>query len=171
MNKEKQCTRCRKIMPLESFTIHKKTSDGRSQYCRPCNALFSRNYRIKNPEKCRINQKRYHDKTRDVRLKNMRDYVQQLKQRVYDIYGNKCACCGETNREFFAVDHISGGGGAERRRLGSRGIFLAALKESFQKEKYQLLCHNCNMSLGFFGYCPHRPEIKRPLLKKFIPPN
>jgi hypothetical protein len=23
---------------------------------------------------------------------------------------------------------------------------------------YRVLCHNCNMALGFYGYCPHHPE-------------
>lgn len=159
----KTCLRCKKSQPLEDFTVHTKKNDGRSQYCRSCNSLWARNWRKNNLEKCKINQKRYHLKSRDIRLKKMREYVQSLKQKVYDIYGNKCKCCGETNKEFFAVDHIEGGGSIERRKLGSRGIFLSALKPDFQKGKYQLLCHNCNMSMGFYGYCPHKPEIKRPI--------
>ena len=23
---------------------------------------------------------------------------------------------------------------------------------------FQVLCHNCNMSKGFYGYCPHEKE-------------
>jgi hypothetical protein len=34
------------------------------------------------------------------------------------------------------------------------------IKENFPKE-YQILCFNCNLALGFFGYCPHRPWKRR----------
>lgn len=163
---QKQCIRCNNIHPIKDFTIHTKTKDGYSQYCKPCNAIWARNYRKNNKQRCSDAKKRYHAKHREKILKRMQDYISGLKNRVFNLYGNKCACCGETNREFFALDHLEGGGTKERKRLGTRGLFIQAAKPEFQKDKYQLLCHNCNMSLGFFGYCPHRPNIKREVLAR-----
>lgn len=166
MNNEKPCTRCKEIQPLNAFTVHKRMPDGRSQYCRSCNAKWARNYRKNNKEGCAEAKKRYHHKNRTAILERMQKYISGLKDIVFNMYGNKCACCGETNREFFAIDHLEGGGTQERKRLGTRGILIAASKDGFKKDKYQLLCHNCNMSLGFFGYCPHRPHVKRQVLTR-----
>lgn len=29
------------------------------------------------------------------------------------------------------------------------------LKKNDYPKGFQILCHNCNMSKGFYGYCPH----------------
>lgn len=66
--------------------------------------------------------------------------------------GRRCVCCGETNREFLAFDHIDG-------RTGAREFHLAWLivKAEHPETKYRVLCANCNCSYGYRGYCPHRP--------------
>jgi hypothetical protein len=28
----------------------------------------------------------------------------------------------------------------------------------YPKDRYQLLCHNCNMAKGFYGLCPHQEQ-------------
>ena len=33
-----------------------------------------------------------------------------------------------------------------------------ACDAGFPKDKYRLLCHNCNQSMGWYGYCPHQKE-------------
>lgn|SRR5579872_937688 len=67
-----------------------------------------------------------------------------------------CACCGESHLEFLCLDHIDGGGNSERKALGSgsMGVYRHIIRENFPPG-YRVLCHNCNMALGFFGYCPH----------------
>lgn len=94
----------------------------------------------------------------------MKSYHIRLKEIIFDAYGPECKCCGEKNKEFLCIDHIEGGGCKERKKgPGPRGVFHKIIKEGFPKDKYQILCHNCNMSLGFHGYCPHHPEITRPI--------
>jgi hypothetical protein len=74
----------------------------------------------------------------------------------------KCECCGETRQEFLAVDHIHGGGKADRARFSSSGSFYFWLiQQGFPRDKYRLLCHNCNTSIGLYGYCPHAQEVSR----------
>ena len=75
---------------------------------------------------------------------------------VINHYGDRCQCCGESNQEFLCIDHIDGGGTQHRKTVGAGGdnMYKFLIRENFP-EGYRLLCHNCNMSLGFYGYCPH----------------
>jgi hypothetical protein len=85
-----------------------------------------------------------------------RKYQKELRPRVLAGYGAKCVCCGETRYEFLALDHINGGGKAHVKT--SKNIhYRDALKRNFPPD-YQILCHNCNMAKGFYGFCPHEKE-------------
>lgn len=85
-----------------------------------------------------------------------------LKQEIIDAYGGKCECCGEITFEFLTIDHINGDGAEHRRQIGGKGrrLYAAIKAEGFPKDRYRLLCFNCNIALGFYGYCPHHPERK-----------
>lgn len=74
--------------------------------------------------------------------------------------GAECVCCGETTVEFLCFDHIDGGGTQHRKQLGNMGRqFYYWLKLNNYPEGYRILCYNCNSSLGFYGYCPHKKEV------------
>ena len=86
---------------------------------------------------------------------------EQLRSEMLTAYGNMCQCCGENKREFLALDHIYGGGNRERRGLGmgmGRAYLTRLKKLGWPKDKYRLLCHNCNASLAYYRYCPHGKE-------------
>ncbi len=83
-------------------------------------------------------------------------YTRKIKSDVVAAYGGKCVCCGESNPLLLALDHVNGNGQADRAVNGRGRVMYARLKKmGYPKDGYRLLCHNCNMSLGFFGYCPH----------------
>lgn len=95
-------------------------------------------------------------------------YVRKLKLAVIKGYNGACACCGEQLWQFLSVDHVTERGADERRRLKvgtSAGQYRRLIAAGFPPT-HQVLCYNCNMSLGFFGYCPHRPEVKRSIEKR-----
>jgi hypothetical protein len=98
-----------------------------------------------------------------------RKYHESLKLQVIKGYGGKCRCCNEVRYEFLSIDHVLESGSEERRRLG-RGMNSGALYRKLIREDFpnthQILCFNCNMSLGFFGYCPHRPKIRRSIKRR-----
>lgn len=81
--------------------------------------------------------------------------LKKTRQIVIDAYGGGCACCGERHYEFLSVDHVNGGGRKERVNLSTQQIVLKIIRENFPA-KYRILCHNCNMALGFYGFCPHK---------------
>ena len=87
----------------------------------------------------------------------------KVKAEFIEAYGGKCVCCSETRSEFLSVDHIDGSGNKERRELGASGgglVFYMHLKRrGWPKDRYRLLCFNCNLSHGHFGYCPHEIEM------------
>lgn len=93
-------------------------------------------------------------------------YMTKVKNDVFSAYGNKCACCDEIRREFLTIDHMDGNGCLQRKQRGWSGdrIYIWLRLNKFP-DRFQILCMNCNSALGRFGYCPHRPEMKRPILQ------
>jgi len=81
------------------------------------------------------------------------------KQRLLVIasYGGKCSCCGENRFEFMALDHIDGGGTKHRELIGP-SVVDYLYRNSFP-EGFQVLCHSCNLSRGYYGYCHNEPEV------------
>lgn len=80
-----------------------------------------------------------------------------LKLQIFEVYGNKCNCCGESTFEFLQIDHVFGGGTKHRKELGGSGglnLYKWIVNSGFPPD-FQLLCSNCNWSKGVYGYCPH----------------
>ena len=97
-----------------------------------------------------------------VDRKKINRRAQQKRRRAYlDHYGTKRECCGETITEFLNIDHLSRGGTAERKRLGGGdNANRKRMKQGFPSG-FQVLCYNCNCSLGHYGYCPHSLEVAK----------
>lgn len=71
-----------------------------------------------------------------------RSYNDDLREKIFDLYGRKCGICGfNEDLRILQLDHKNGGGNQERRQIGTRGIRRNALRNP---EAYQLLCPNCN---------------------------
>ena len=84
--------------------------------------------------------------------------TQKARREVIEYYGGKCSCCGEDRIEFLAIDHINGGGLEERKKYRGSGWYYYLRKN--KPSHLRILCHNCNMSIGLYGYCPHQKEEK-----------
>lgn len=85
-------------------------------------------------------------------------FYRKLKERVIAGYGGSCVCCGEATFEFLTIDHIEGGGRADRAKRTGAGFYSRLEKEGFPKAAYRLLCMNCNFAFGIYGHCPHHPR-------------
>jgi hypothetical protein len=93
----------------------------------------------------------------------------ERRKRVIDAYGAKCACCGESNREFLSIDHVGGWATEHKKMLGidvkrnavggmskaTQKIYKDIERRGFPSDIFRLLCMNCNWALGIHGYCPH----------------
>jgi hypothetical protein len=94
---------------------------------------------------------------------NKRKSDQRLRTRILNAYGNQCMVCGEKHREFLALDHINNDGAAHKKLLGTRDgykIYRDVENQGYPKDKYQLLCHNCNVVKQTHKYNPILKEIK-----------
>jgi hypothetical protein len=90
----------------------------------------------------------------------MKEYRTRIKNAVYAAYGGyRCACCGETEPSFLAIDHVDNDGYAHRKKIGFRGgigIYLWIVKNQFPPG-FQVLCYNCNQGKRINGgICPHQ---------------
>lgn len=84
-------------------------------------------------------------------------FTRKLKADVIDAYGGKCACCGEGNPAFMTIDHIFNDGSQHRKSVNSKRIYGWLKKNGYPKDRYQLLCFNCNFAKRFNGgVCPHK---------------
>jgi len=68
----------------------------------------------------------------------------------------ECNCCGERHIQFLALDHIGGGGNKHRKEVGYGDQFFRWLIRNGFPDGYQVLCHNCNLSIALYGVCPHK---------------
>lgn len=106
-------------------------------------------------------RKRYREnpKNKDAILRRQRRHRERLKREVVDAYGGACACCGESDIVFLAVDHINGNMGGKNRPRSEMGAKLYARlrRAGFPQGEYRILCHNCNFAEHVLGIdqCPH----------------
>lgn len=91
-----------------------------------------------------------------------KDMFQKKKTRLYKeffkAYGDKCSCCGESEKMFLSIEHLHGGGMKHRESLSGNGLSMlySLRREKWPKDKYTVLCMNCNWGKARNkGTCPH----------------
>lgn len=121
-------------------------------------SAYTKAWAAAHPEQRRgYNRKSYakHKVSRDAYTK---EYQRTVRKEIIGHYGGSCACCGETELAFLAIDHIGGGGAKHRRALGMTGgsRFYAWLRRNKYPEGFRVLCHNCNQATSWARVCPHK---------------
>jgi hypothetical protein len=97
------------------------------------------------------------------KTKRDRANTKKIKMNAILKYGTKCVCCDEDNLAFLSIDHIHGRGEEDRAVNGSGISFYQYINSiATDKDKYQILCLNCNCGRARNGgCCPHTDlEIK-----------
>lgn len=118
-------------------------------------------YYLRHAERIRNRATRYYHENRTVILSRKQAADRALKLEVISAYGGQCACCGESHIEFLTIDHTNCDGAEHRARCGKgRKVYADLRARGFPKSGYRCLCLNCNISIGFYGYCPHKPHAK-----------
>lgn len=98
----------------------------------------------------------YEENNKEIRAKeSLARWILRLE--IIAGYGGVCECCGESSPEFLTIDHVGGGGRADRNLSGGpKSVYKRLKKLGFPKNGFRLLCYNCNCSIGAKGYCPHQ---------------
>lgn len=175
-NPKKVCKKCNNIKPLLDFDRSTTTNDGFTNICILCRRLNAKRIytekqngtykskkgkpRLSESEKLirKQEQQIYHKNYRithanEIR-KNKKQYALDAKIEGINIYGGKCACCGETKFEFLTLEHINGRDKTKKRKSG-KTAWLELKWLGWPKDGYTVLCFNCNCAKGAYGSCPH----------------
>lgn len=80
---------------------------------------------------------------------------QKAKSSVMSAYRPICTCCNEKDQDKLVMDHVLGGGSKEKKSYPSRNVYFFLDGKPVDREKFQVLCHNCNQAKASFGRCPH----------------
>jgi len=110
------------------------------------------------------NNKRHRENHPGIAAEYAKRYRTKCRYKAIYYYSQgtmKCACCGESHYEFLSIDHINGNGRRERKLLGHGNIAQTLVARGFPLG-YRVLCLNCNMSIGYYGYCPHQKKEPTP---------
>ena len=83
-------------------------------------------------------------------------YVAELRKLIIDKYGGQCTCCGEKIYAFLTVEHVGQGGKEHRAKVGNFGVYDDILKQGCPRDKYTVLCMNCNWVTRYGQPCPHK---------------
>jgi len=157
--KQSNCRKCGVELTDENWYLSfKKTNN---YICKKCQIKFSKEWHQNNRDRKNKLIKKWQQNNRDRYNQLQRESHRRLINDVIDSYGGKCACCGETRKEFLSVDHINGNGNKQKREIGVRdstGLYRW-LKQNNYPEGFQVLCFNCNMGKRNFSVCPHNKEI------------
>jgi len=147
------CRACKQDLLLEEMVRDTRRKNGHDSICLVCHRKRQSIWRKKNRDSHREYARRWSKENKDHRNTSHRVYLKRLRKEALEFYGRKCVCCGEDHPEFLAFDHIHGNGKVHRGNTGAANFLRRLLKK--KDPEIRILCHNCNMSLGFYGYCPH----------------
>lgn len=82
-------------------------------------------------------------------------YHRHNKEEVIKSYGGHCLICGEIDPAVLTIDHIFDDGAEERKiRYSGASFYRFLKKQGFPKDRYQLLCMNCNFRKRVYGPDP-----------------
>jgi hypothetical protein len=119
----------------------------KARICKACQAEASKVYRLKNLTAMSRKQCRWESMN-----------AQKNRAKIFDAYGRVCVCCGETRLPFLTIDHINGDGNIHRKARHGAHIYTDVIREGYPKDKYRILCMNCNYARRFGKTCPHDTE-------------
>lgn len=145
----KKCIRCLETKAPSEFRADRRRFDGLCPYCSECSRELDHAQYHKNKQDNAWVEKSYGFG------KKRRDNLRAQIISYYSNGANECACCGDRHVEFLAIDHINGGGRKHRDEV--KNIYSWLRRTGFP-DGFRVLCHNCNMALGLYGYCPHETE-------------
>lgn len=137
------CAACERLRTIDKFQPRRRPSGTWTYYadCRECISDYNAGVRHKYLQEKRVSSRKSRAR---LRYEVLSEYCLGLPP--------QCECCAEDKLEFLALDHTNGGGNKHKKEV--RHVYRWIKKNGFPPG-FRVLCHNCNQSLGAYGYCPH----------------
>ncbi len=171
--KDKPCPQCGRLAKkwcngvcdlCASRNYYKANRESRRQYSRD---YYSKNrelvkakwanYRQMHPDVIKAGTARYTSENKQEILERGKARRELLRLQMVVAYGGNCECCGETEPKFLCIHHVNGDGKVDRANgYGGVSLFAKLRREGWPRERYKLLCHNCNNAIRVVGVCPHQ---------------
>lgn len=127
----KRCSGCKTDKPYDEFYTDSAHSSGYSRYCKVCEAVRSKRWRMANRETVRVSQ-------RDAARRKLYSLEPQDYLDLMTLQQEQCAICGATTS-------------------GHGRTSALLVDHDHQTGKVRgLLCHGCNGGLGHFKDDPNR---------------
>ena len=141
-----KCSRCGIDKPPEKMTRNRSRKSGFSGYCKSCSAERAKEWQRNNPQKVLEIQRTYTRRNRDKINARRREYsrrsYRENRGAAIQKLGGECAVCGFDDMRALQIDHVNGGGTAERKVRGGQAMLAGIVKGN--TEGYQVLCSNCH---------------------------
>lgn len=181
---ERACKRCLITKPIDDFPLQNTTRKGMTwrsyrHTCKRCESKRTdarRRLYVENGlchcgrPRC-VESNSYCAVCRAARLKWASENLEQkraqsieyraaTKRAAFAAYGNKGACCGESNFEFLEIDHIGGWGKNHRnvqgQKIGGNALYRWLRNHNYPQDGFRILCGSCHGAISYYGYCPHQ---------------
>ncbi len=150
------CKWCGKEVEDKSRNTKEFCSEHCTRHFRYQNNLKYREYQLEYGRKYR-NRPENKEHTKEYGKRYYKIQRKTMKEKIFNHYGKKCVCCGESQPEFLVMDHINGGGNKHLKEIGRANFYKWLIKNNFPKE-FQTLCFNCNFAKSHLGCCPHQKK-------------
>lgn len=82
------------------------------------------------------------------------------------LLGGKCSYCGIDDPIVLNIDHVNDDGSHERKKLNPSQLCARLVKGTLPKERYQLLCCNCNWRKEYLRRTGRQEPIVLPVRRK-----
>ena len=151
----KQMGHSRNIGTLKLYRyLHKEHPTGYQVLCYNCNMI----------KELKRKEKGHKQSPMAIKRRRQRRDTKEFVLRGYSRGKPKCVCCGFSNLDGLALDHIEGRKKmGHSRELGSDDLRMVVKKEYKKTGKWptgvQVLCHNCNGAKRESPECPHKLKM------------
>ena len=135
----KKCRTCNTIKNDVDFRKYRNQ-------CKSCEnenkKAWNKKWYQNNKEKVYSQSRKYKSEHRE-RIRELSNLSGKKKRKeILNFLGGKCVRCGFSDWRVLQIDHINGGGVKEHKKISNTSTFYKTVKT--HKEKYQVLCANCN---------------------------
>lgn len=120
--------------------------------------MTSESERVKNYRKKQLENPEKAIEYRSRLASSQRRYNRKKFETFISMYGGKCECCGEIEKDFLTLEHKNVTGTNARKNLNTNNNqreYINAVK-SYRPDLYEILCYNCNLAQRRKGKCPHK---------------